>query len=235
MNIKILVHKALELDQKQLYKQADKITERLAQITTQEATQQLIEDFSQSLQDPKLFEPKDTKFSPGISKNVIETGDPKEFLDKLSGPAQSASTQTGGVIPPSVILAIGAWESGWGKSELAKQGNYFGIKSSPTSGGTGSVKRKTFEFDGGKHEEMAEFATFNQDAVSSMAALPIFLQKNPRYRAAIKAGEKYKKTKSIDDLHNIIDSIFDAGYSTDKSEPSNIKNLINQHDLTRYD
>ena len=36
-------------------------------------------------------------------------------------------------------------------------------------------------------------------------------------------------------VDQIIDLIFDAGYSTDKKEPSEIKSIINEYNLTQYD
>lgn len=244
MNLKKLLKIANKLDQMNQFNKADQITHHLIRISEEKVkidpTTEILKSLDKTLNDPNLFKEVDVvEKEPAQSvddvKPVDIKGGPKEFLDKLSGPAQAASMQTGGEIPASVILAIGAWESGWGKSELAKQGNYFGIKSSPTSGGSGSVKMKTFEFDGGKREEMANFATFNKDAISSMAALPNFLKNNPRYKQAIKAGELYKNTKNLNDLDRIVDAIFDAGYSTDEAEPGNIKKLIRMYNLKRFD
>lgn len=246
MNLKKLLKIAQKLDQINQFNKADAITHQLIKLSEDnlkvDPTTEILKSLDKTLSDPNLFKEVDVVKEKEQSaqnfddvKPVDIKGGPKEFLDKLSGPAQAASAQTGGEIPASIILAIGAWESGWGKSELAKQGNYFGIKSSPTSGGSGSVKMKTFEFDGGKREEMANFATFNKDAISSMSALPKFLKNNPRYKSAIQAGEIYKNTKNINDLDKIIDSIFDAGYSTDEAEPGNIKKLIRMYNLTRFD
>ena len=169
------------------------------------------------------------------SKSIGE--DPKNFIDKLSSSAQQASEKFDNVIPPSFIIALAAWESGWGKSKLASQyGNYFGIKQSPTSGAQTGVSMGTFEYyDGAKTRERAEFAVFGDDAVSSMSALPNFLINNPRYSNALRIGQRYKDSKSINDLHDMIDAIFAAGYSTDPNEPGNIKKLINRYNLTQFD
>lgn len=163
--------------------------------------------------------------------------DPKKFIEKLSGPAQSAASKFDNIIPPSFIIALAAWESGWGKSKLASQyGNYFGIKQSPSSGAKSGVSMGTFEYyDGTKTKEQAEFAVFGDDAVSSMTALPNFLFKNPRYKKSLEFGLQYKNSNSKSDLYDMIDSVFAAGYSTDPNEPGNIKRLIEKYNLTQFD
>lgn len=242
MNLEKFIKFAAICDSKKLYKLADYITDDFLKLSETskitDPTKQYLESIDQVMNDPNLFKDEPAEaIQEDLSnvKPIVPTGTPKEFLNNLSEPAKQASAQTGGEIPASVILAIGAWESGWGKSSLAKKGNYFGIKNSPTSGGSGSVKMKTKEFDGGEREEIAEFALFENDAVSAMKALPNFLKNNKRYKNAIKAGEIYKNTKDINDLDKIVDSIFDAGYSTDKAEPSNIKKLIRSYNLQQYD
>ena len=164
------------------------------------------------------------------------TGGPKEFLEKLGPAAQQASDNVGNNIPASVILAMAAWESGWGKSKLAAEhGNFFGIKQSPTSGASSGVSMSTFEFDGGKHRETAEFAKFDDDATAAMSALPNFFANNRRYSEVFRLGENYKNNKSMSNLFRVVDAIFAAGYSTDPGEPDNIKKLISRYSLDRYD
>lgn len=164
------------------------------------------------------------------------TGGPKEFLEKLGPAAQQASQNVGNNIPASVILAMAAWESGWGKSKLAAEhGNFFGIKQSPTSGASSGVSMSTFEFDGGKHREMAEFAKFDNDATASMSAFPNFLANNKRYADVFRKGEIYKNDKSMSNLFSVVDAIFRAGYSTDPGEPENIKKLITRYSLDKFD
>ena len=164
------------------------------------------------------------------------TGGPKEFLEKLGPAAQQASQNVGNNIPASVILAMAAWESGWGKSTLAAEhGNVFGIKQSPTSGASSGVSMGTFEFNGGKHRETAEFAQFDNDATASMAALPNYFANNKRYSEVFRAGEIYKNDKSASNLFAVVDAIFRAGYSTDPDEPDNIKKLITRYSLDKYD
>jgi flagellar protein FlgJ len=174
--------------------------------------------------------------SQDFGKPVEITGGPKEFLEKLGPAAQQASQNVDNNIPASVILAMAAWESGWGKSKLAAEhGNFFGIKQSPTSGSSSGVSMGTFEFNGGKHRETAEFAQFENDATASMSALPNFFANNRRYTNVFRKGEQYKNDKSSSSLFSVVDAIFDAGYSTDPGEPDNIKKLIVRYNLGKYD
>jgi len=164
------------------------------------------------------------------------SGGPKEFLEKLGPAAQQASQNVDNNIPASIILAMAAWESGWGKSKLAAEhGNFFGIKQSPTSGSSSGVSMGTFEFNGGKHRETAEFAQFENDATASMSALPNFFANNRRYTDVFRKGEQYKNDKSSSSLFSVVDAIFNAGYSTDPGEPDNIKKLIVRYNLGKYD
>jgi flagellar protein FlgJ len=165
-----------------------------------------------------------------------EGSNTEDFIKSFSGPAQAASASSENVIPPSVIIAMAAWESGWGKSKLASEhGNFFGIKHSPTSGSSSGVSMQTKEYNGGEHNEIATFGQFSGSLASKLSALPNFLKNNRRYSKALEAGKNYNNSKSMSDLHALIDAIFDAGYSSDKKEPGNIKNLIDQHGLTKYD
>jgi flagellum-specific peptidoglycan hydrolase FlgJ len=160
----------------------------------------------------------------------------EDFIKSFSGPAKEASASSGNLIPPSVILAMAAWESGWGKSDLAAEyGNFFGIKHSPTSGSKSGVSMETKEYNGGEHKEIATFAQFSGSLASKLSALPNFLKNNRRYSKVLKAGKNYNNTKSMSDLHALIDAIFDAGYSSDLKQPGNIKKLIDQHGLTQFD
>lgn len=176
-----------------------------------------------------------------VSVDLENTGPdntPAQFIEKLVGPAQQASANTGNVIPPSVIIAMSALESRWGNSILAKNyGNYFGVKQSSNSGTKASVVLPTYEYDeeGNKYKINAEFASYEGDAIAAMSTLPNFLKRNPRYQKAIEYGGRYGFDKENLSVDQIIDLIFAAGYSTDKKEPSKIKNIINDYNLTQYD
>jgi flagellum-specific peptidoglycan hydrolase FlgJ len=170
--------------------------------------------------------------------NIEEDSKPQDFFDQLSGPAQTASRATGGVVPTSLILALAAQESNYGKSKLAKDhNNYFGIKF-PGSGSSDKVTYKTYEYDdsGNKYQIDADFASFKSDIVAGMSALPGFLQRNKRYRKGLELGAKYKESNSMSDLSDMINEVFiNAGYSTDKNEPSDLLSIINDYNLTKYD
>ena len=241
MNIRQLIKVAFNLDQTNEFLKADYITENLIKISqAKDSTKPFLKSIDTVMSDPDLFKSpsglESAQDDISFSKPKKLSGSPKKFLEKFAPAAKSASVQTGGLVPPSIILAMAAQESGWGKSKLAQEeGNYFGIKQSPTSGSSSGVKMKTFEFDGGKHEEMAEFAKFDTDAVSAMAALPRFFSKNKRYSDVIKKSNLYNQSKNIGDLFKVVDAIFDAGYSTDPDEPLDIKRIISDYNLNSYD
>jgi flagellum-specific peptidoglycan hydrolase FlgJ len=163
---------------------------------------------------------------------------PEKFFDELSGPAQVASRNTGGMVPTSLILALAAQETGYGKSKLAKEhNNFFGIKF-PGSGASEAVNYTTSEYDseGNKYHTQADFASFKGDIVAGMSALPNFLKRNKRYRKGLELGQKYRDSNSMSDLEDMISEIFiGAGYSTDADEPSALIRIINDNNLTKYD
>lgn len=163
---------------------------------------------------------------------------PQEFFDELSGPAQRASENASEIVPASLILALAAQESGYGKSKLAKDhNNFFGIKF-PGSGASEAVNYTTSEYDdkGNKYHTQSDFASFKGDIVAGMSALPNFLKRNKRYRKGLELGKKYKDSNSMSDLEDMISEIFTgAGYSTDANEPSSLIKIINDNNLTKYD
>lgn len=163
-----------------------------------------------------------------------------DFIRQYSSAAQKASEMVDYVIPPSIYLAMAAHESGWGSSNLATQGNnLFGIKA--RSGP--SIKMRTKEFDNGEYYTDANFSAYGSDNVEKMSALSNYLMSskrdngNLRYKSALEAGERYKKSKNKGDLFDIVDAIFASGYSTDSNEPNAIKSLLSdsRYNFTGYD
>ena len=163
-----------------------------------------------------------------------------DFIREYSSAAQKASQMVDYVVPPSIYLAMAAHESGWGSSGLATQGNnLFGIKSHSGP----SIKMRTKEFDKGEYYTDANFSAYGSDNVEKMSALSNYLMSskldngNLRYKSALEAGERYKKSKNKSDLFDIVDAIFASGYSTDSNEPNAIKSLLSdsRYNFTGYD
>lgn len=60
------------------------------------------------------------------------------YVDQFGKTALQVGWDTG--VPPSIILAVGALESGWGKSKLALEGkNHFGMKGKGSAGASTAV------------------------------------------------------------------------------------------------
>ena len=180
---------------------------------------------------------------PEFSKTSQPSGSaPKnaaDFISEYSSAAQKASEMVNYVVPPSIFLAMAAHESGWGSSGLATQGNnLFGIKSHSGP----SIKMRTKEFDQGEYYTDANFSAYGSDNVEKMSALSNYLlssknQGRLRYQGAIEAGKRYKQSKQMSDLFDIVDEIFSSGYSTDSNEPESIKKLLrdSRYNFTGYD
>lgn len=245
MNISKIVKIANKLDNNNQFKLADKFTSYLSRYA--DLVETMIDEALQSAQQFQ-YNPKDTGLSierPVVEQNKNTKSKPNvdAFLKKY-GPAAQASSEiidskSGKkyYLPPSVILAMAAQESGWSPSALAEKGNLFGIKAGPTSGSSESVKMPTSEYDesGRKYNTKAEFAVFDKDPNVAISRLINFLKNNPRYSGVFKASEEYKNAKSSSALESVVNAIFTAGYSTHKDEPGEVMDIINSNNLTRFD
>jgi flagellum-specific peptidoglycan hydrolase FlgJ len=245
MNISKIVKIANKLDNNNQFKLADKFTSYLSRYA--DLVETMIDEALQSAQQFQ-YNPKDTGLSierPVVEQNKNTKSKPNvdAFLKKY-GPAAQASSEiidskSGKkyYLPPSVILAMAAQESGWSPSALGEKGNLFGIKAGPTSGSSESVKMPTSEYDesGRKYNTDAEFAVFDKDPNVAISRLINFLKNNPRYSGVFKASEEYKNAKSSSALESVVNAIFTAGYSTHKDEPGEVMDIINSNNLTRFD
>lgn len=160
-----------------------------------------------------------------------------EFI-KTIGPIAKKNYKTSGVLA-SVTIAQAILESGWGKSELAKNANnMFGMKKSLSgntwSGSvwTGSVyKKKTAEYrsDGSKYYITAEFRKYNgvNSSIADHSAYLLGAKNGSKKRyAGLADTTSYKKQLTI---------IKNGGYATDPDYVSSLCNIIEKYDLTDYD
>ena len=244
MNINQIVKIANKLDKNNQYKLADKFTSYLSKYA--DLVDTMIDEALESAKQFKYI-PENTGLSiekPAVDNtNVKSKPQVEAFLNKYSSAAQAASqivdSKTGKVfyLPPSIILAMAAQETGWEPSGLAEHGNLFGIKAGPKSGSSESVSMPTSEYDesGNKYKTQAEFAVFDKDPNVAISQLNKFLSSNPRYKDVYKASEEYKNNKSTGALKNVVDAIFTAGYSTDKKEPGEVMDIINRNGLAKFD
>ena len=147
------------------------------------------------------------------------------FLNKLAPMAVSDWNSTHIVIP-SITLAQGILESGWGTSELAvKANNLFGVKAG--KGWTGpTYDKNSGEYAPGSTVEYKEVSAFRvyKDWSGGVADHTVFLTK-PRY-----AGVNGEKDFCIA-AHNLKL----AGYATGPFYSRNLCQIILDYKLYKYD
>jgi hypothetical protein len=147
--------------------------------------------------------------------NHVET-----FLAKMAPTAQAIGRKWN--IPPSVIIAQAALESGWGQ---AVKGNaYFGIKQGASDGE--SLAFTTHEVINGQVVALVDrFRTYRslQDATKAYAQ---FLHDTPRYQNAL---------QDTSDPAKFATALQQAGYATDPRYAEKLQQIIQRYELTSYD
>ncbi len=135
---------------------------------------------------------------------------------------------------PSVIIAQGALESGWGLSGLSqKYNNYFGVKASASKfsdawdpARSKSVNVTTSEFlDGAWNNSYRDNFRVYDSVADSILDHNALIAKAPRYKAALSAA-------TPDDQ---IREIWQAGYATDPDYVGKVLSIINRYGLRQYD
>lgn len=148
---------------------------------------------------------------------------PEDFIAALA-PAASASMLTTKIYS-SFVLAEAALESAWGTSQLVTQAkNIFGVKSDPSwKGKIFSLRTREF-FHGEWVIVPANWRLYDtwEDCISDHAA---FLLNNSRYKPAF-------QTTNVEDFTKAIQA---CGYATDPAYSTKIINIINAHNLKRFD
>jgi flagellar protein FlgJ len=144
----------------------------------------------------------------------------ERFLAKMAPTAQAVGRKWN--IPPSVIIAQAALETGWGQ---AVKGNaYFGIKQGASTGD--SVTFTTHEvIEGQRVTQVDRFRAYRslQEATHAYAE---FLHDTPRYQEALQdAGDPAKFAEALQQ----------AGYATDPRYAEKLKQIIQRYQLTAYD
>jgi len=148
---------------------------------------------------------------------------PQEFIVALAPAARACMAHTG--IPASFTVAQGALESGWGRSDLARQAmNLFGVKAD--SGWHGPVfEMETREVIGGKSvivmAKWRKYATW-QECIDDRAN---FFLVNPRYRPAFQ----------FKDGRRFASAVAAAGYATDPAYSALLISIIDGRSLAALD
>jgi Mannosyl-glycoprotein endo-beta-N-acetylglucosaminidase len=142
------------------------------------------------------------------------------FVAKMAPTAQAVGRKWN--LPPSVIIAQAALETGWGQ---AVKGNaYFGIKQGASS--NEAITFTTHEvIDGQKVTLVDRFRTYQsmQDATKAYAQ---FLHDTPRYHEAL---------RDTSDPATFVEALQQAGYATDPQYAEKVKQIIQRYQLTAYD
>ncbi len=149
------------------------------------------------------------------------------FLKAIAPIAQKYAAQYG-LKYPSVCIAQGILESGWGTTELAKNANnYHGLKyKKAVSGDRYYVKpAKEQKADGTYYtDEKTKWCMFD-DLDTGVKGYYDFL----------KSGKHYAPLWEATSAFDYVEKIKAAGYATSLTYVEKIENLITQYDLTKYD
>ena len=106
------------------------------------------------------------------------------FAQKLMPLLEKAGQQLG--VSPKILLAQAAIETGWGRSVVGN--NLFGIKAGPSWTG-GKVDAATHEYENGEMVGIVDAFRSYPSAEASVADFVSLVANNPRYKAALGAGE----------------------------------------------
>lgn len=123
------------------------------------------------------------------------------FAQKLMPLLETAGQQLG--VSPKILLAQAAIETGWGRSVVGN--NLFGIKAGPSWSG-GKVEAATHEYQDGELIGIVDAFRSYPNAEASVADFVSLVSNNPRYRAALGAG---------DDVAAYAHGLLSGGWATD--------------------
>ena len=169
---------------------------------------------------------------------------PEQWISLLAPDAQEIAAKNG--LLASVMIAQGSLETGWGKTDLAKRHNIFGMKAdlinntweewSVWDGKTYS--KYSPEEEGGKVvQRLSTFRVYQsyRQCMEDYAAFLLHVRNDKGY--------KYARIKGMTDPAQVIHAIrigtgTDAhpeGYATDSGYERKILNLIDKYNLRQYD
>lgn len=157
----------------------------------------------------------------------VKVEDPQtDFIDMIVGNIKGKQLR----ILPSVTIAQAILESGWGKSELAKNAhNLFGIKTSKDwTGKTYTKKTKEQKPTGEIYEIVADFRAYDSYADSILDHDKFFVStpwREKNYAAVLNAKEYKTQAKALQA----------CGYATSLDYSKQLINLIERLNLQQYD
>lgn len=160
------------------------------------------------------------------SPNVKVEDPQSDFIDMIVGNIKAKQLR----ILPSVTIAQAILESGWGKSELAKNAhNLFGIKTSKDwTGKTYAKKTKEQKPTGEIYEIVADFRAYDSYADSILDHDKFFVStpwREKNYAPVLNAKEYKTQAKALQA----------CGYATSLDYSKQLINLIERLSLQQYD
>lgn len=144
---------------------------------------------------------------------------PSEFIERYAPLAMEHQREYG--IPASVTLAQMAYESDFGRSELAREGrNYFGIKCSRQW--LAEDKPYSVHDDDRKGEKFCNYASAEESI---------------EHHSRLLMGDRYSQCRrhSQTDYHGWLSALKKAGYATAGNYVSECEKIIRKYQLHRYD
>lgn len=151
--------------------------------------------------------------------NTPERIDCRAFFSRYANAAMAQQQQYG--IPSSVTLAQMAFESAWGQSSLARNGNnYFGIKCSQKWLAEG--KPYSLHNDDRPNEKFCNYST---------------VEESIRHHSLLLMSSRYSRCHSFapTDYHNWLLALKAAGYATAKDYVPSLEKIIKRYKLYLYD
>lgn len=146
----------------------------------------------------------------------------ENYVQQFGQVALEVSWDTG--VPPAIILAVGALESGWGQSKLALEGkNHFGMKGKGTTGAR--YCSGTQEYIKGKaHRIKACFRAY-ESVEESYRDFADWLHNDVRYSKLFELSRK--------DYEGWAQGLQDAGYATDPAYARKLIRMVEKYHLHR--
>jgi flagellum-specific peptidoglycan hydrolase FlgJ len=155
------------------------------------------------------------------------TAQQSAFLTAVAGAAKASQRRHG--VPASVVIAQAVLETGWGRSDLARDArNYFGMTCGPAGGGpvaAGCRSGPDRLCDGsGCRPATASFRVY-RSVSDSFVDHGRLLSTNPRYSAAYRARTK---------PDTFVRRMASAGYATDPRYAQLLIKIMKKYELYRY-
>jgi len=153
-------------------------------------------------------------------RNAAEVRPPHvaAYVETYRGVARQVGAKTG--VPPAIILAVAGLESAWGRSELSRRGNHFGIKARGSEprhclGTREFIKRKP-------HRVQACFRAYEQPE-DSFRDFGRLLSTAPHYQPLFRyTPSNYRRWAQ---------GLSECGYATDPEYPQKLIRLIDLYHL----